>query len=337
MPQKPAIEANRKILLRGMAVPKAAGIPHVYTGGIDPVVQGADPEFCGRNALMICAVTQGYWVFYEGPKYREDHPAYFTWFSWANRAVAEGRLDDWQQPREAPEDWMLQLGRQVGNDAGAGLVAATAEQVLFTEPPAWRGESLCFVSCRKGVPAEVVVQHVPVGRYESVLTWEVRDPQWQTVATGSVEGKAPGRIAFTPVEDGLHLLGISAGACAGRVVASNVPLGVLTEGGARLIFGARRLYLNAPPREAEFCVLVNTAGAETVRATLYRPDGTVADSAQTAPDRPEAKVCVTAWDPGQVWALELGKADTGVLEDVRVRLGKGMVPLLALCREHLAP
>ena len=330
-PQTAALAANRKALLAGQAIPKAAGIPYLYTGGIDPVVQGADPEFCGRNALMISDATDGYWVFYEGPKYKEDHPAYFTWFAWANRALDERRLSDWQQPRETPEEWMLHLRQPVGNQAGNALLPPPdGKTVTFAEPVALRGEHLLFVSCRKDMPVELAVQLLQVGRYEAALTWEVKDPDWQPVATGSVPGKDAGAIRFTPARDGLYLLSLSAGACAGRILSSNAPLGVLAEGGVNTILGAKRLYLAAPAKDAKFCITVSSSGAETVRLTLYGPDGTVADSAQTTLAEHEAKLCVKAWEPGQQWSLELGKADVGVLEDARIRLGKGMTPLLAL-------
>ena len=98
LPQAEALEANRQKLLNGMKIPQEAGIPFLYSGGIDPVVTGADPEFCGKNALMISDVTAGYWVFYEGVKYKEDHPDYFRWFKWANDRITSGNLDAWHEP-----------------------------------------------------------------------------------------------------------------------------------------------------------------------------------------------------------------------------------------------
>ena len=38
---------------------------------------------------MISEACDGYWVFYEGPKYDKDHPDYFQWFTRANRAIVE--------------------------------------------------------------------------------------------------------------------------------------------------------------------------------------------------------------------------------------------------------
>lgn len=104
MDQPSALDANRKALQEMMRIPQQAGIPHVYLGGIDPVCEGADPEFCAKNASMIAAVSQGYWVFYEGPTYRKEHPEYFRWFKQANDDITSGSLTLWQKPRTQPEN-----------------------------------------------------------------------------------------------------------------------------------------------------------------------------------------------------------------------------------------
>ena len=98
-----ALKLNRSKQAKRMRVPVKAGIPHLYMGGIDPCVRGADPEFCGKNAVMLSHLTDGYWIFYEGPVYDKDHPAYFKWFTWANRAIAERRLRAWKEPRVEPD------------------------------------------------------------------------------------------------------------------------------------------------------------------------------------------------------------------------------------------
>lgn len=104
MSEAEALAANRKALGETLQVPQKAGIPHAYLGGIDPVCEGADPEFCGKNASLIAAASQGYWVFYEGPTYRKEHPEYFRWFKLANDDIVSGSLRLWQQPRSRPED-----------------------------------------------------------------------------------------------------------------------------------------------------------------------------------------------------------------------------------------
>ena len=109
LPERESLEGNREKLLQRIQVAKDANIPFIYTGGIDPVVRGADPEFSGKNAVAITSVTDGYWIFYEGPKYKVEHPEYWKWFTWANSRIAEGALDAWQQPRQTPEGFALEM------------------------------------------------------------------------------------------------------------------------------------------------------------------------------------------------------------------------------------
>jgi len=107
LPHEEALEANRNALAERQQFAEDTGIPMFYTGGIDPAVKGADPEFSGRNAAMISEVTDGYWIFYEGPEYTTTHQDYFRWFAAANAAIDAG---DWEwawQPRETPDTWGL--------------------------------------------------------------------------------------------------------------------------------------------------------------------------------------------------------------------------------------
>ena len=86
-----ALGFNQGKLVERMKVPQQADINFKYLGGIDPAVFGAGPEFCGRNAVGITDVCDGYWVFYEGPDYKVDHKHYFSWFRRANNAIAKVR------------------------------------------------------------------------------------------------------------------------------------------------------------------------------------------------------------------------------------------------------
>lgn len=105
MDEAPALAANREILLRNMAIIRPLGTPHFYTGGIDPVVKGADPEFSGKNASMMSQATDGYWIFYEGPRYTPaEHGVYFEWFARANAEIANRVYELQHLPRSAPEN-----------------------------------------------------------------------------------------------------------------------------------------------------------------------------------------------------------------------------------------
>ena len=108
MAEAPALALNRITLLRGMASLRPRGVRHQYLGGIDPIAPSADPEFCGKNASMLAHLSDGYWVFYEGPKYTaKDHGAYFEWFRRANKEIAQGIFELQHLPRATPEN----LGR----------------------------------------------------------------------------------------------------------------------------------------------------------------------------------------------------------------------------------
>ncbi|UCH34846.1 MAG: hypothetical protein JSV65_00385 [Armatimonadota bacterium] len=104
VPHEDSLAANREELQAGIRFVEQRDIPLLYMGGIDPVVAGADPEFSGKNAVMISDVSDGYWVFYEGPRYdKPDHAAYWEWFTRANREIAAGRYDLQHEERETPD------------------------------------------------------------------------------------------------------------------------------------------------------------------------------------------------------------------------------------------
>ena len=105
LPQTEALEMNRQQLQQRQTRAQAVATDLTYLGGIDPVVRGADPEFSGKNAVMIDQVADGYWVFYEGPEYDGEHEQYFAWFDWANQAIMSQRHDAWREPRSTPDPW----------------------------------------------------------------------------------------------------------------------------------------------------------------------------------------------------------------------------------------
>jgi len=85
------LEMRAADVKREVAELEARGFPFLYLGGIDPIVAGADPEFCGKNASIICRHSNGYWVFYEGPDPDSVEPdRYMAWFSKANHDVVSG-------------------------------------------------------------------------------------------------------------------------------------------------------------------------------------------------------------------------------------------------------
>ncbi len=329
-PQRGTIEANGGILSALSTEAEALGAPFHYLGGIDPVVQGADPEFCGRNAVVLAQHGDGYWVFYEGPTYADDHPDYFDWFARANEAIEQ---EDWQfalQPRETPVSWDLDPAV-----VAAGTVPPewTGETVQF--PPAFfRGDYMLVVNARAGEPVTLDLQLNDLGRQWAQLFYAVHDPAGVRLTAGSIKERTA-QVSFTPAEDGLHLVGLSAGDWGGawRVISANAPVGIQWRESLHTMRGASRLYFDVPEGLETVALRVSGSALETVRGILRNPAGEVLASEQTSAAAGTVTLSAAAV-PG-TWSVELTKADTGTLEDATLWRGDGLPAILSLCPEHV--
>ncbi len=328
MSQEDALQVNRDKLLRGMEIPKKAEIPFIYAGGIDPVVRGADPEFSGKNAVMISETTDGYWIFYEGPTYtRQDHADYWKWFTWANRAIAAGDWQAWREPRETPENW----GLLALESAERLALQATGKTAVSEYPKVHvRQEGIALLACKADTPVEVELNARQIGQSPPLLVWEARDPGLKKIASIDSPQERTATVKFTPDRDGVFLLGVSAGGAAWHVVRANVPVGLYAGDPLHTIFGAKRLYFHVPAGIKEFTLRVAGSGGETVRLNVFAPDGRQVATGQTTQ---QAKVDVKAavGDASDaVWSLELAPADVGVLEDSTIQLDPKLPPVLSL-------
>jgi len=336
LPEQEALRVNREKLIERMQVPREAGIPFLYAGGIDPAVRGADPEFSGKNAVAICEVTDGYWIFYEGPTYtKQDHADYWKWFTWANTAIAEGRFDAQHQARETPEQWALDVFSHLGDRPGLVPPEVTGEETQYPGVKL-RGENVLLVVGKAGQTVHVTLRNQPVARYRSFLAWELRDPELAEFARGTIPHGEQGTITFTPKIDGIYLLGASAGSCAYSVVGANVPVGLYAGEPLKLIQGAKRLYFKVPASLDRFTLTIQGSGGETVRLNVFDPAGTQVAAGQTTLGGTKVDVEVAAGDRGGgTWSLELTRADTGVLEDNSIKLDAKLVPALSLVPQHV--
>ena len=329
-PQSDALNANRKKLEARMEIPKAAGIPFIYTGGIDPVVRGADPEFSGKNAVMISEVTDGYWIFYEGPKYKEDHRDYWKWFSWANRAIASGDFQVQHEARENPESWGFEFFDKSGAQVGLTVPMHDGRPVDLPNL-SLRNANVFMLGCKKGQPVEVELQNIPVSSYENTLVWDVRNALLEKVASGEIPHSKTGTVRFVPEADGICLLAATSGQCAYRVRRANVPVGLFSGEGLQVIRGAERLYFHVPANVDHFELTLKTSGAETARAVVFDPEGNEVVSGQTTLNASSVQIRVPVGAHGRkTWSVRIEKADEGVLEDWSIRLGKGVPNVLSL-------
>lgn len=335
LPQHEALQANRQKLLDRIEIPKQAEIPFIYSGGIDPVVRGADPEFCGKNAVMISELTGGYWVFYEGVTYDKDHPEYFRWFKWANNNITEGRLRAWHEPRESPEQWVFAVFEKASNGVKVAAPEVTGATTEFGRVML-RHDNMLLLAAKQGRPVEIAMRCVPVGRHASMLIWDVRNTKMRRIASGTVPRGASGTVRFTPEQDGIYLLGTSAGGCAYTVLSANVPLGILTSEGASFIHVAEPMYFHVPKDVDEFSITTQGWGAETVRVNVMSASGEQVATGQTSLARAKGQIKVPAGDhAGKTWSLATVKADEGVVEDYTIRLSTNIPPVLSLVPEHV--
>ncbi|MHC4398271.1 MAG: hypothetical protein ACYTG0_01175 [Planctomycetota bacterium] len=336
LPEQEALAANRKKLIARRKVAEQAGIRFIYTGGIDPVVTGADPEFSGKNAVAISEVTDGYWIFYEGPAYtRQDHADYWKWFTWANGAIAEGRYDARLDARQTPENWTLDVFEHMGRQPGLVAPEAAGQPTKLPDVRL-RRENVILLACRSGQPVKLALENLPVAQYESLLVWDVRNSQLAQVASGKIPHGKTATVSFTPKADGVYLMGASASSCAYSIRSSNVPVGLYAGEPLKLIRGAKRLFFNVPEGVTQFTLAVEGAGAETVRCNVLDPDGNPAATGETTLENQKAEVRVVAGDrAGGTWSLELTRAAEGVLEDSSIRLDANLPPTLSLVPEHV--
>lgn len=336
LPQKESLEGNKRKLLSGMKAAEESGIPFLYTGGIDPVVRGADPEFSGKNAVMISETSHGYWVFYEGPTYtNDDHKNYWKWFTWANTNIARGNLAAWHEPRTTPENWKLTILDMVKDPSTLVPPEATAKTVSYPRVT-MREQNILLVAGKKGQAVQILLRNQRLAHYESLLVWELRGPGMKPIASGSIDSDKTGAVSFTPEMDGVYLLGASAGSCLFSVVSSNTPIALHAGERLRLIHGAERLYFSVPKNVEKFTLYLSGSGGETVKVNVYAPDGHQVDSAQTTLKQRKVEHAVSAGEhAGSTWSLQITRGDEGDFEDNTLRLDANLPPALSFIPEHV--
>ncbi len=228
------LEANRRRLRERRRTAEAAGIPFFYLGGIDPAVAGAEPEFSGKNADAIAEVADGYWVFYEGPRYdyagpdpTKDHRAYFHWFALANRSIASGRFDLWRQPRQTPHPALVRAralvkalerqGLAWAGGAGSAPTPAVGRTGGRPAPLTFRGLHAFVVVPTPAAPLAARLQVRRVGRYESGCDYLVMDLGGAVLARGRATPTRPAEVRLPARGAGPLVLVADSGPSAARL------------------------------------------------------------------------------------------------------------------------
>lgn len=327
------LKQNRSIMEAGLKVAKESGMPFLYIGGIDPVVGGADPEFCGKNALSLAEITDGYWIFYEGPTYKTTHREYFKWFTWANRLMAANDFNRWQEARETEDPSGLPKLKFAAGDLS---MPQTFGKLVTFPAVKLRGGNMLLLAGQKGTPVNVTLQYFQVGKAKGEIEYKLSDSGYQLLKEGTLPADKPGTVSFTPAADGLYVLAVSAGSSAYQIVSADAPVAVYAKDGMGFIFGAERLYFFVPEGLEKFTLKAAGQGVETVKLTVFDPDGKEAAMGQStiANNKVELPVEVKG-QGGKTWSVSVTKGDEGVLEDGSLTLDPKLPPAISFVPEQV--
>ena len=335
-----SLEANRRKLLDRRKVAEEAGIPFFYTGGIDPAVAGAEPEFSGKNADIIAQATDGYWVFYEGPTYDytgpdpyKDHRAYFHWFGLANRDIAAGAFALWKEERQTPDPLVQQVRDTLAalRQAGVAPYDTQARPTDAKEPAfTFRGKHAFAVLVREGEMLRGQLEVQRVGRYESGCAYIVLGPDGKQVAAGRAALGEPAEIRGPADGVGLYAVLLDSSSNAARLGFENGPACLLGPRADLIRAQPRTYFLPMPGATRLKVALESPSPGETAEIVLRDPDGNEVARADTvAQERVTVAAEVTDATRGRPWSIDLGRASKGACEDMTVEIVEGAVPLLA--------
>ncbi len=323
-----AMNQMRNIVVKARAELDAVDPTIRYMAGLDPVVRGANPEFEGKSAVLGAEFCHGYWVFYEGPKYADDHPDFFAWFRRANSAIANQDYSLWRQPAETPNPLDEGMSKNALKVAGALLKPVSEDAVVpeanlkssFTH----RHGGLYQVFLRKGERLRGRLQAIQHGRITSGSIASIMTPSGKLLATVHVKVKESADIDIIAPEEGIYGISIVSGNGKGRLILKNrnicivgpkmqlvgnqVPAYILPRAGAKII---------------ELTIRTDLPG-EHVQVTWSDPDGNIVFTGNT---RDKGIITLRGETGGrsEAWKLELTKA----IEDIYIELGDSCEPRLA--------
>jgi len=336
-PHAKALAINKHNLEQGIAHGRSKNVPLIYTSGIDPVYEDADPEFCGRNAAMIGHVSDGYWIFYEGPKYDQDHPDYFHWFTRANRAIAAGDSAFWREPRETPDPVMAAQEKLLDQYCGANVRAYSddptpegAQDAAFTVRTNTTG-AVFAVLLEAGEPLRGRLEVRPLGRYTAGCEFAVLAPDRDKLAEGRAELGQPAPLDVVAKEAGVYAVIVNAAPNPARLFVENQHFCLVAAEEVGLLGAQPRAYFLPVPGAKEIHLSMTTPSpAETAMMTVFDPEGREVARGDTVKSKDfQAQAPVAPEQTGKPWSLDLGRAPEGGLEDIALTLGQGCSAFLA--------
>ena len=329
-----ALEINGGRLERGMAHARETGAAMLYMGGFDPICTGADPEFLGKSAAMVAEMSNGYWVFYEGPDYHSDHADYFKWFARANRAIMAGRFGLWREPRETPDSVLVAREKYAKEYCGAAVKPYTREpmpegagKVAFTI----RGKARFGLMLKAGEKLEGRLEVQRLGGYTAGSDFLIRDTAGREVAAGKAEINEPAVLSWAAQKAGLHVIAVNTGANAARLRVDNQYFCLIMSGRMGFLEEQPRAYFIPADGPGEAWVeLWSPSPAETAMLTLYDSAGREYAKGDTVRAKTyRCRLTVSAEQAGRPWSILLTKPPEGYLEDMTLELSPKCLAYLA--------
>ena len=326
MTSEEGLMSNRLYLETKLRANQELNIPHaMYVSGIDPLLKHTDPEFCGRSAVMISEKVDGYWVFYEGPKYETTHKDYFRWFARGNRAILDGEYSFWKEKRETPEPLQAKelthpkaIQQVLSEPITVRTVAdrpATAERIRRYE---LRDDQ--HIVLQPTTSESLRIRLLNRNRkLTKILTYAVYDSAGVQVVRGSLVNETD--IRFSPNAGEIYRLFLTG---PGFFMLNMPDVAYAVDGRKQLHLRghATPLYFHVPAEVRSFTLTMRSGvPGETAVAKLFDPQNRAVATFRTV-EQPEDKQTIDCRDnSGGHWKLVVNKADKGVLDDVWVEFG----------------
>jgi hypothetical protein len=204
-----SVQENKHIINNRRKEIIATGAPYRIIGGIDPIVKGADPEFSGKNAVGLAESTEGYWIFYEGPKFGQpDHRAYWKWFTWANNVIKRNEYFRQYEDRVDPYSWLPDY-LDAPDSYSANYITEQAVAGTKFESDRMRGDNIIVVGGNGGDTVKFKLRHLPIKSFKGNLSWDLRSRTGEKIQGGTVQYDSTKDIEVTLPSSGSYFLGLA--------------------------------------------------------------------------------------------------------------------------------
>lgn len=310
------------------------------------------PDDLAAQAYHCAKHSGGYWLFttYSFTKPRDELKSDYRIPAdadeyWKGLKLANTELDKLAADPEYESPLKIGERKTVFLPLVVGKIEIPALQPLSDTPPEGfkglpasrlRGRGVVYLLSPGGGEVGLRISCIRLGRYADAVGWAVVGPDNEELAAGNVglnkteETKVElpaGQVCALVVSAGSNTFSVNASDCyeafptrlrlCGRIAPS--------------------LYFYVPPAVESFTVRVSTgAEAETVKCDVVSPMGEiVAAIAGGFPTTREMEIKVTPADRGKIWRLVMGKAPTGVFEDVGLSFSKEIPPYVAEAPDRL--